>query len=133
MISIEANVKEAQYALASTSKSLKSITKKTLTVAAKGTVKALKSAIRNTTTKRTGELLKCYGYKATSSKVNIYIKYAKNGDKIFPKVFTLNYGLEGSKRIPKAFVQQGEKYAESNAYMPEVEKMIQKELNKYWS
>ena len=57
MISVEADIAEVQEALSGTSKSLAAIERKTLSIIAKGTVKAVKGGIRQTLKSRTGELL----------------------------------------------------------------------------
>jgi hypothetical protein len=134
MIVIKADIEEAQNALMGTRKSLSSIQKKILQIVARETLKAVKSAIRSTTQKRTGELLKAYTYKIRKddSAVNI-TPNPKLGPHIFPKVYTLNYGLKGTSRTPRFFVQEGENFASSSSYMPEVEKMANKELDKFWS
>ncbi len=132
--SVEADVQGAQKALEGTKKSLKSIQSGVLRIVARGTVKAIKSGIRASgIQKRTGELLKCYGYKVrkNSSEVNIFPK-AKGGSRIFPKVYVLNYGLPGTRRRPHSFIEKGKLYSESNAYQDEINKYIQKELTKYW-
>ena len=136
MIAIDADVSKAQRALQGTSKSLKSIERKTLSIASRGTVKAIKIAIRGVLKRRTGELLKCYGYKVHKDGVANVFPKGKTGSKVFPKAYTLNYGYKGkTKRAwnkPHSFIEKGEAFAASGAYMPEVEKMISKELEKYW-
>ena len=133
---VKADLKEAQDALAGTSKSIASIQRKTLSVIARGTVKAVNVGIRSTLHRRTGELLKAFGYKVHKNGVaNVYPK-GENGSAIFPKSYVLNYGYTGpTKRAinkPHSFIQYGEVYADSGAYMPEVERMVNKELEKYW-
>ena len=61
-----------------------------------------------------------------------YVSPANGEGTIFPKVMALNYGTSNGRLKALGFVQAGEKYAESNAYESEIDKMIQKELDKYW-
>lgn len=137
-ISVQADVLQVQNALAGTSKSIKAISKKTLSIIAKGTVKAIKGSIKTNLKKHTGELLSCYRYKVKqdASKANVYPN-GKSGASIFPKAYVLNYGYHGE--TPRAwnkahnFVQSGEAYANNGNYMPEVEKMVNTELAKFWS
>ena len=134
IFSVETDVQGAQKALEGTKKSLKSVQIGVLRIVAKGTVKAIKAGIRTSgIQRRTGELLKCYGYKVkkNSSEVNIFPK-AKGGSRIFPKVYVLNYGLPGTGHRPHSFIEKGEIYSESNAYQDEINNYIQKELAKYW-
>lgn len=134
MISIESNIKEVQKSLEQTGKSLKTIQKGVLRIVGKGTVKAIKEDIKLKTTKRTGELLKAYTYKLNrKGEMKVQLNYKKNGDKIFPKVYTLNYGKEGKNWQPRYFVQTGMRYAENGNYNKEIENYIEKELTKYWT
>ena len=133
---VKADLKQAQDALAGTNKSLASIQRKTLSIIARGTVKAVNVGIRSTLHRRTGELLKAFGYKVHKNGVaNVYPR-GENGSAIFPKSYVLNYGYTGpTKRAinkPHSFIQYGEAYTEVGAYMPEVQRMIDKELEKYW-
>ena len=73
MISVKADIAEAQEALSGTSKSLAAIERKTLSIIAKGTVKAVKGGIRQTLKSRTGQLLKAFRYKVHKNGVaNVY-------------------------------------------------------------
>ncbi len=141
---IQTDISEVQDALAGTSKSLKSIQKSVLRIAAKGTANAVKAAIRTSDlNRRTGELQKAYTYKVKKdgSEANVFPKALNLHDRtIFPKAMTLSYGHSGpTKRAkawfiaPRNFVQAGDQYAESGKYMDEVQKYIDKELDKYWS
>ena len=143
IISAQVDIEEVQQALSGTSKSLKSIQKSVLRIAAKGTAKQIKAAINTIDLqKRTGELSKAYVYKVKKdgSEANVYPKALTAKDRtIFPKAMTLSYGHEGpTKRAkswhiaPRGFVQAGQQYAESGSYMNDVQKMIDKELEKYW-
>ena len=136
MISVEADIAKAQEALSGTSKSLAAIERKTLSIIAKGTVKAVKGGIRQTLKSRTGELLKAFRYKVHKNGVANVYPDGESGSAIFPKAYVLNYGYTGpTKRAinkPHSFVQVGELYAASDSYMQDVRKMIDKELEKYW-
>jgi hypothetical protein len=135
-------LEEAVEALQQTGKSLGTIERKVLSTAAKGTVKAIKSAVRSSSLhRRTGELLKAYRYKYRKKKSEavVYPAALDGSREIYPKAMTLNYGHSGpTKRasdwnIPaRGFVQAGNQYAESGAYMGDVESLVQKELDKYW-
>ena len=143
-LSIQTDISEVQDALAGTSKSLKSIQKSVLRIAAKGTANAVRAAIRTSDlNRRTGELQKAYIYKVKKdgSEANVFPKALNSHDRtIFPKAMTLSYGHSGpTKRAkawfiaPRNFVQAGDQYAESGKYMDEIQKYIDKELDKYWS
>lgn len=141
MISVVSDISDAKKALEGTQRSVKTVQRKALRIIGKGVVKAIKLAIGATTTKRTGELLKCYSVKIWKDLNGATItpltskqyKADKSRAKIFPKTYTLNYGLEGTKRKPRSFIQVGELYAESKKYSSEIETMVNKELSKYWS
>lgn len=139
-ISVEADVKEVQQALSETNKSLTSIQRQSIAVIAKGTVKAIKQGIRENVGKRSGELLKCYGYrvKRDGSSGSVYPR-GKSGSAIFPKAFIQNYGHTGATKraqewtvAPKAFIQKGERYIESASYTQELQRLVDKNLAKYW-
>ena len=139
-ISVEADVEEVQKALAGTSKSLSSIQRQTIGIIARGTVKAIKQGIRENHLKKTGALLKCYGYriKKDGSQGSVYPR-GSSGSSIFPEAFIQNYGHEGPTKkapswsvAPKAFVQKGEAYAQNGSYMNELQAMVDKNLSKYW-
>ena len=138
------DVSEVQEALAETNKSLKSIQRSTLRVVARATANVVRSAIVSSNLHvRTGELRKAYTYKLKrdGSEANVYPRSLTNGDRtIFPKAMTLSYGHDGpTKRFrnwriaPRGFVQRGQQYAENGDYMDEVQALIDKELEKYWS
>lgn len=142
-LNIQTDISEVQDALSGTSKSLKSIQKATLRIAAKGTANAVKAAIRTSDLqRRTGELQKAYTYKVKKNgdEANVFPKALTGKDRtIFPKAMTLSYGHQGpTKRAkswfiaPRNFVQAGEQYAEKGQYMDDVQKYIDKELEKYW-
>lgn len=141
VINVTPDFKEVEKALSGTRKSLPSMQRKTLSIIARGAVKQIKAVIRSGTHRRTGELLKAYHYKVRRDGiVNIYPVATHSGKKIFPKASVLSYGHSGkTKRVEDFhieavnFVQAGEQYADSGAYVPEINKMIDKELTKYWS
>lgn len=140
-LSVQADIAEVQEALAGTSKSMLSIQKQTVGIIAKGTVKAIKTAINSTTEKRTGELSKAYRYKVRKdgSEANVFPKALRSDSTIFPKAMTLSYGHSGPTKRAKnwsikalGFVQSGQQYVESGGYMNDIEEMVQKQLDKYW-
>ena len=144
ILATEVDVSAVQDALSETSKSLKSIQRSTLRIVARATAKTVRAAIISSDLHvRTGELRKAYTYKLKrdGSEANVYPRALTNGDRtIFPKAMTLSYGHQGpTKRarnwriVPRGFVQRGQQYAENGDYMDEVQKLIDKELNKYWS
>lgn len=133
--SIKADISEAQAALSGTSKSLASISRQTLGVIARGAVATVKKEIRSTTQKRTGELLRAYRYKIKrdGSEANVFPKALKGNDTIFPKAMALSYGTNDGRIKPRGFVQKGEDYVDKGGYEPEIQKLIDKELAKYWN
>ena len=141
-LSIEADVSAVQEALAGTSKSLKAMERQTLRIAARATAKRIRALITASGLKsRTGELKKAYAYKVkrNGTEAVVFPKALKGGDTIFPKAMTLSYDHDGKtarasnwKIEPRGFVQGGQAYAESGGYMGEVQKMVDKELQKYW-
>ena len=144
ILATEVDVSAVQDALSETSKSLKSIQRSTLRIVARATAKTVRAAIISSDLHvRTGELRKAYTYKLKrdGSEANVYPRALTNGDRtIFPKAMTLSYGHQGpTKRFrnwriaPRGFVQRGQQYAENGDYMDEVQKLIDKELDKYWS
>lgn len=136
MITVTTDIEKAKKALEGTSKSLASIQRKTLSIIARGAVKAINEGIRETLEKRTGEFLKAFRYKVRKDGIANVYPGGESGSPNFPKAYVLNYGYSGpTKRAinrPHGFIQRAEIYGESGAYMPEVEKMIEKELQKYW-
>lgn len=137
-ISIKTDIDETQKALEKTAKSASSISLSALRIVAKDGVKVIKAAIKSSgLKKRSGELLKCYGYRK-SKKGNSIVIYPKalNGESsIFPKVMALSYGTDKRQnRKLKAFgfVQAGQKAIENKNYKSQIEEMIAKELQKYW-
>lgn len=141
VISVKPDFEAVEKALSGTRKSLPSIQRKTLSVIARGAIKQIKAVIKSGTHRRTGELLKAYRYKIKKDgTATIYPKAINSGDKIFPKASVLSYGHNGATKRAKnfpikavGFIQAGNQYIESGAYVPEINKMIDKELTKYWS
>lgn len=141
-ISVEADISGAQKALAGTSKSLVSIRNQVLGIVGKHAVKAVRQAIRSSgLRKRTGELQKSYIRKLNRRKgeENIYPVSLNDRKKtIFSKAQALSCGAQ-SKSRPKwritgrGFAQKGWEAVEKGGYQAEIEKMVQKELGKYWS
>lgn len=133
-ISAEMQVSAAAEALEGTAAGLPKIQRKVLQAAAKGTRQKIVAGIRRTTKRRTGELLKAYRYKLRKdgSQVNIFPRKATKDSRIFPKAYTLNYGVPGKGWKARGFVEEGERYAESNEWMAQVDKAVQKELDSYW-
>lgn len=142
VLGIEADVSGAVKALEGTSKSLKSIERQVVGIVARGGVKAIKSAIRTSgLQRRTGELLKAYRYKVKKSggEANIFPKALNSSSTIYPKAMTLSYGHTGPTRrnsrweiLPRCFVQSGREWIESGKYDRDIERMVQKQLDKYW-
>lgn len=144
ILATEVDVSAVQDALSETSKSLKSIQRATLRIVARATAKTVRAAIITSDLHvRTGELRKAYTYKLKrdGTEANVYPRALTSGDRtIFPKAMTLSYGHNGpTKRfrnwriVPRGFVQRGQLFAENGGYMDEVQKLIDKELEKYWS
>jgi hypothetical protein len=144
ILATEVDVSAVQDALSETSKSLKSIQRSTLRIVARATAKTVRAAIITSDLHvRTGELRKAYTYKLKrdGTEANVYPRALISGDRtIFPKAMTLSYGHNGpTKRFrnwriaPRGFVQRGQQFAENGGYMDEVQKLIDKELEKYWS
>lgn len=142
MVSIKADVDEVQEALKGTAKSMKSIRKQALGIVGRVTAKATRQAITATTTRRTGELAKAYGYKVAKdgSTVTVWPKdkaIRANNHLVLAKASVLSYGYDaGEKKGPhvaaRGFVQAGRDVAERGGWEPEMQKMIEKELKKYW-
>lgn len=142
-IVVDAEIEEVQRALAETSKSFTSIQKQALGIIARQGVKTVRMNIRKTIKNRsrsTGELQKAYSFrvKKDGSEVNIYPKGIA-GSKVFPKAYVQNYGYSGSTArakewniMPKGFIESTENFLDSNNFQPELDKMVNKVLAKYW-
>lgn len=133
LLEVKVTKEAVEKALAGTRLSMKSIRNKTMSVIGRGALKAVKSGIKETLQKRTGALLKSYVYKKGVVRIDPRIP---NGSDTFRKVYTLNYGYSGAvaraHNRPHSFVQRGEEYVKSGGYMGDVQKMVDKELKKYW-
>lgn len=139
-INIQTDISYAQKALSGTSKSLVSIKNQVLGIVGKYAVNAVKKAIRTSgLQKRTGELQKAYMRKLNKKKgeENVYPVSLDRKKAIFSKAQSLSYGAKSKKTkwvlSGKGFVQKGWNEVENGNYSAEIEKMIQKELAKYWS
>lgn len=142
-IVVDAEIEEVQRALAETSKSFTSIQKQALGIIARQGVKTVRMNIRKTIKNRsrsTGELQKAYSFrvKKDGSEANIYPK-GTAGSKVFPKAYVQNYGYSGSTArakewniMPKGFIESTENFLDSNNFEPELDKMVNKVLAKYW-
>lgn len=133
-ISIEADVSAVKSALAGTKRGMRSAARAMIRVVARGTVKAIKSGIRATTKRRTGELLKAYGYRTWKRGEGATVRpRGANGSRIFPKVFSLNYGRKNDRLAPRHFVQRGNEWASNPAnWDGEAEAIVRREIAKYW-
>ncbi len=143
MVSIKADVEEVQKALKGTAKSMKSITKQALGAAGRGAAKTIRKAIASSVTKRTGELSRAYGYKVKKdgSAVTVWPKdkaVQANNHLVLAKAAALSYGYnagpgrKGPHVTARNFVQAGERYIETGGYEAEFQKIVDKELKKYW-
>ncbi len=142
-IVVDAEIEEVQRALAETLKSFTSIQKQALGIIARQGVKTVRMNIRKTIKNRsrsTGELQKAYSFrvKKDGSEANIYPK-GTAGSKVFPKAYVQNYGYSGSTArakewtiMPKGFIESTENFLGSNNFKPELDKMVDKVLAKYW-
>lgn len=140
-LEVTADVSEVQEALSGTTKSLKSIARQTVGIISRTTVKQIKAVIKDGTHKRTGELLKAYRYKVhKDGTANIYPRAINSGNKIWPKCSVQSYGHSGPTKRARSFtikavkfVEAGNKWIQDQKYIPEINKMIDKTLDKYWS
>ena len=132
--SIRADVTAAQDALAGTSKSLLTISRQTLGIIARGTVSVLRREIKSTTERRTGELERSYRYKVRrdGTQASVFPKALRGGDTIFPKAMALSYGTADGRIRAHGFVQKGAAYAAGGGADGEIQRMIDRELDKYW-
>lgn len=138
---LKVDTKPVEQALAGTTKSLPSIARQTVGIIARGGVKQIKAIIKPH--RDTGEMYKAYRYKVKKNGTATIFPHAineKTGAKIFPKCSVQSYGHMGPTRRAKSFrikalrfMQTADQWIEQGAYMPEVEKMIDKTLAKYWS
>lgn len=143
MVSIKADVDEVQKALKGTAKSMKSIRKQALGIVGRVESKATRQAITASTGKRTGDLRKAYSYKVAKdgSTVTVWPRpkdKMEEGRKVFLKSVILSYGYnagpgrKGPHVAARNFVQAGQTYVESGGYEADLQKIVDKELKKYW-
>ncbi len=139
-ISIEVDTREVQEALKGTSLAIDKIEKKAVGIVLKGTLKAVRSEYRKTLRpansiryERTGALYKSFRISNKGSYGNVYPRAVSNGRNwAMGLACILNYGAKNGIK-PRGFIQKGEQYASSGAYSTEIDKMVDKELDKYWS
>ena len=128
-IVVDAEIEEVQRALAETSKSFTSIQKQALGIIARQGVKTVRMNIRKTIKNRsrsTGELQKAYSFrvKKDGSEANIYVQnYGYSGPTARAKEWNI---------MPKGFIESTENFLDSNNFKPELDKMVNKVLAKYW-
>lgn len=67
------------------------------------------------------------------AQANVFPKALRGGNTIFPKAMALSYGTKNGRLAPRSFVQKGISYAEGGDYEREVQKLIDRELTKFWS
>lgn len=154
MASVTVDASQVYEALDGTGRSLPSIRRQTVGIAARSTAKVIRGLIRQTTDKGTGELRKAYGYKVKKGGESASV-FPKGSRLLIPKIASLSYGNQISARdghpwmqihgvagwyarpqsvyiAPRGFVQGGEKYAEDGLWMSEVDRMVEKQLSKCW-
>ena len=145
---VTAQTEDVQEALRETSLSIPKISRKFLTIIGQKTSAVVKTGIRQTYSppskyyKRTGDFLRAWTYHARKdgSQVAVYPKVIyttsdgqrKNRQWAAGLSSILNYGTKDGRIKPRSFIQRGETYVESGSYMPEVEKLIDREFEKYW-
>lgn len=142
MVSVKADIDGVQKALAGTSKGMKSIQKQALGVIGRGTSKVIRKAVQATTARRTGELRKAYGYKVKKDGSSVTVwptdrAVKENNHLVLAKVSVLSYGYDaGPRKGPhvraRNFVQAGKAWAEGGGYEADLQKIVDKELKKYW-
>lgn len=142
---IQAEMKDVQEALNKTTLSIPSMNRKFLAVIGKKTAETVKTGIKQTYSppskyyKRTGALLRSWTFhaKKDGSQVSVFPRVIatnnnKNRQWAVGLSSILSYGTADGRIKPRAFIQRGENYASSGAYMQEVQKIVDKELEKYW-
>jgi len=148
-LNIQVDVSGAEEYLRDTSLTIPQIEKKVLRLvgklAARQTNTALKSSVH---AKSNSVLAHRYPYKMTQTykygkvknhSLSIFPNKVEGGsrnDLIIPVSMTLNYGYDaGNRRGPhvvgRGFVQAGENYLQGGRYMPEVQNLVDKEIEKY--
>ncbi len=142
-ITVEAEVGEVVRALEGTSHSLTAIQRQALGIIARRGVRKIRGEIRAGILDRrrsTGELARSYGFRVRrdGSEANIYPRGAA-GSGIFPKAFVNNYGYDGATAragrwsvAPKNFVGRTEDFLRNTNFDGDLEKMVDRALEKYW-
>lgn len=139
-LTVKTDVSDVVEALSGTSKSLVSIKKQALGIIARGANKKIKAALRTSTEQHTGKLLKAqvYHVRRDGSEVNLYPRAYGKQNWAVGLTTILNYGSENVGRgrngviKPRAFIEAGEDYIDSGSYDRDLEKMVDKQLKKYW-
>lgn len=147
-IQIAADVSAAQGALSATRKSLVSIRNGVLRIAARYAMRKEKAAIMSSgLRRRTGALRSSLTVKLNRRRgeanvvplskrsLSLIPKGKQTAERVaWSKTQALSYGAERGKwRIRgKGFVKAGREAAESGGWKADVEKYVQKELQKYW-
>ena len=149
LIGITVDVSSAQEYLRETSLQIPQIEKKVLRLVGKEIAKETNKVMKGVVHVKTNAMLahrypyrmtQTYKYgKVKNHGLTVYprkVDNARENDLIIPVMATLTYGFDaGNARGPhvigRGFVQQGESYAQAGRYMPEVQKLVDKELEKY--
>lgn len=162
MIQFETNIKseiqKAQQLLEKTGANQHTIRKKILRTVGSGSAKAIGKQIRQSTKKKTGEASKAYVYKVKDNqRISHVTMFAYGKDKsksIYPKIMTLNYGatilpVKGKTLLIKGrgffarsksvtitgrfFLQKAwSAYIESGSFTSDMQKVVDKEIEKFW-
>lgn len=145
-MNVSVDVSDAQEMLRETYLSIPSIESKVMRLVGKLTAQETTKAVKATVSTSSHSILahrytynmnRMYTYgKVKNHSLTVYPKPVTGGTLIIPVSTTLSYGYDaGSKRGPhvvgRGFVQAGEVYAKSKRYMPEVQKLVDRELEKY--
>jgi len=148
-LSVTVDTSSALELLKQTSLSIPRIEDKVLRLVGKLVSKEINSRIKGsvrTSTKAvlghryTYNMRKMYTYgKTKKHSLSVYpnrVEKGRSNDLIIPVALTLSYGYDAGKRkgphmTGRGFIQAGESYAKSGRYMPEVRKLIDRELEKY--
>lgn len=154
MVSIQIDTKEVQNALAGTSKSIDSIDKQVLRAVARDVTKKENQEFNSANFKH-GKVLLAHRYeynmksvfkagKVKDKMVSIYAKKSdanRTNDITVPILVALSYGATYTEKgkggythtiAPRGFIQNAEQYAEKNDFSTEAQKIVDKELQKYW-
>ncbi len=143
LLVVKADVEGVQKALAGTAKGMRSIQRQVLGAMGRGTAKVVRQAISRTTARRSGALRKAFGYKVKKDGSSVTVwptdkAVKKNNHLVLAKASVLSYGYDagpgkkGPHVMARNFVQAGWDYAERGGYEAELQKIVDKELKKYW-